>query len=103
LAEIDLQNLGNLSGSKTFFSTHATFGNILDLVNMRETTGQILDGKALAQKMQDELHQEISKLQPTIGRPPGLAVLMVRRMSAVKRKPASKPGLTPSDSIFPPM
>jgi methylenetetrahydrofolate dehydrogenase (NADP+) / methenyltetrahydrofolate cyclohydrolase len=44
---------------------------------MSETTGQILDGKALAQKMQDELHQKISQLQPTIGRPPGLAVLMV--------------------------
>jgi methylenetetrahydrofolate dehydrogenase (NADP+) / methenyltetrahydrofolate cyclohydrolase len=38
---------------------------------------KILDGKALAQKMQDALQQEISKLQPKIGRPPGLAVLMV--------------------------
>ena len=37
----------------------------------------ILDGKALAQKMQDALQQEISELQPKIGRPPGLAVLMV--------------------------
>ncbi len=38
---------------------------------------KILDGKALAQKMQDALQQEISELQPKIGRPPGLAVLMV--------------------------
>jgi methylenetetrahydrofolate dehydrogenase (NADP+) / methenyltetrahydrofolate cyclohydrolase len=41
------------------------------------STGQILDGKALAQKMQDALQQQIEKLQPKIGRPPGLAVLMV--------------------------
>lgn len=39
--------------------------------------GQILDGKALAQKMQAQLQQQIAQLQPQIGRPPGLAVLMV--------------------------
>ena len=39
--------------------------------------GRILDGKALAQKMQEALQQQISQLQPNIGRPPGLAVLMV--------------------------
>jgi methylenetetrahydrofolate dehydrogenase (NADP+) / methenyltetrahydrofolate cyclohydrolase len=44
---------------------------------MNEQTGRILDGKALAQKMQDRLQQQISQLQPQIGRPPGLAVLMV--------------------------
>jgi methylenetetrahydrofolate dehydrogenase (NADP+) / methenyltetrahydrofolate cyclohydrolase len=44
---------------------------------MNEQTGRILDGKALAQKMQDALQQQISQLQPEIGRPPGLAVLMV--------------------------
>jgi methylenetetrahydrofolate dehydrogenase (NADP+) / methenyltetrahydrofolate cyclohydrolase len=44
---------------------------------MSKQTGQILDGKALAQKMQDALAVQISKLQPDIGRPPGLAVLMV--------------------------
>ncbi len=38
---------------------------------------QILDGKALAQKMQAALASKIAQLQPTIGRPPGLAVLMV--------------------------
>jgi methylenetetrahydrofolate dehydrogenase (NADP+) / methenyltetrahydrofolate cyclohydrolase len=37
----------------------------------------ILDGKALAQKMQGEMKTKIDRLQPQIGRPPGLAVLMV--------------------------
>ncbi|MEM6613281.1 MAG: bifunctional methylenetetrahydrofolate dehydrogenase/methenyltetrahydrofolate cyclohydrolase FolD [Cyanobacteria bacterium P01_C01_bin.72] len=37
----------------------------------------LLDGKALAQKIQLELKEKIAQLEPTIGRPPGLAVLMV--------------------------
>jgi methylenetetrahydrofolate dehydrogenase (NADP+) / methenyltetrahydrofolate cyclohydrolase len=37
----------------------------------------ILDGKALAQKMQGELKIRIDRVQSQIGRPPGLAVLMV--------------------------
>ncbi len=41
------------------------------------STATILDGKALAQKMQGELKAKIDRLQPQIGRPPGLAVLMV--------------------------
>jgi methylenetetrahydrofolate dehydrogenase (NADP+) / methenyltetrahydrofolate cyclohydrolase len=41
------------------------------------STASILDGKALAQKMQGELKAKIDRLQPQIGRPPGLAVLMV--------------------------
>ncbi len=41
------------------------------------STATILDGKALAQKMQAELAIKIDRLQPQIGRPPGLAVLMV--------------------------
>lgn len=36
-----------------------------------------LDGKALAQKIQLELKEQIAQLEPKIGRPPGLAVLMV--------------------------
>ena len=44
---------------------------------MSTNTGQILDGKALALKMQDALRERIGKLEPKIGRPPGLAVLMV--------------------------
>lgn len=38
---------------------------------------QLLDGKALAQKIQAELAQQIQTLAPTVGRPPGLAVIMV--------------------------
>jgi methylenetetrahydrofolate dehydrogenase (NADP+) / methenyltetrahydrofolate cyclohydrolase len=41
------------------------------------STATILDGKALAQKMQDSLKTKIDRLQPQIGRAPGLAVLMV--------------------------
>jgi methylenetetrahydrofolate dehydrogenase (NADP+) / methenyltetrahydrofolate cyclohydrolase len=41
------------------------------------STATILDGKALAQKMQAALATKIDQLQPQIGRPPGLAVLMV--------------------------
>lgn len=38
---------------------------------------QLLDGKALAQKIQLELKEKVASLQAKIGRPPGLAVLMV--------------------------
>lgn len=44
---------------------------------MNAKTAKILDGKALAQKIQTELTTQIQALQPQIGRPPGLAVLMV--------------------------
>lgn len=44
---------------------------------MNTTKAQILDGKALAQKIQTNLQQEIANLEAKIGRPPGLAVLMV--------------------------
>lgn len=44
---------------------------------MEDKIAQILDGKALAQKIQSQLQQQIAQLQPKIGRPPGLAVLMV--------------------------
>jgi methylenetetrahydrofolate dehydrogenase (NADP+) / methenyltetrahydrofolate cyclohydrolase len=37
----------------------------------------LLDGKALAQKLQVELAQQVQTLQQQCGRPPGLAVLMV--------------------------
>jgi methylenetetrahydrofolate dehydrogenase (NADP+) / methenyltetrahydrofolate cyclohydrolase len=50
---------------------------LLSPIIMNAQTGQILDGKALAHKMQDALQQQISKLQSQIGRPPGLAVLMI--------------------------
>ncbi len=38
---------------------------------------QLLDGKALAQKMQAELATQVQSLTPRYGRPPGLAVLMI--------------------------
>ena len=37
----------------------------------------IIDGKALAKKMQQAIAAEVAQLQPKYGRPPGLAVLMV--------------------------
>lgn len=44
---------------------------------MNTKTAQLMDGKALAEKIQSELQQRIQALQPQIGRKPGLAVLMV--------------------------
>lgn len=38
---------------------------------------KIIDGKALAKKMQKAIAEEVAELQPIYGRPPGLAVLMV--------------------------
>lgn len=44
---------------------------------MTTKTAQILNGKALAAQIQTQLQQRIEALQQQIGRPPGLAVLMV--------------------------
>jgi methylenetetrahydrofolate dehydrogenase (NADP+)/methenyltetrahydrofolate cyclohydrolase len=44
---------------------------------MEAKTARILDGKALAQKIQSELSDRVRALQAETGRPPGLAVLMV--------------------------
>ncbi|MEA5533848.1 bifunctional methylenetetrahydrofolate dehydrogenase/methenyltetrahydrofolate cyclohydrolase FolD [Crocosphaera sp. XPORK-15E] len=44
---------------------------------MAPKTASLLNGKALAQKIQLELKASIEQLQPKIGRPPGLAVVMV--------------------------
>ena len=44
---------------------------------MPSQAAQILDGKALAHKLQQQLKQRIQELQPQIGRLPGLAVVMV--------------------------
>ncbi|OUL23308.1 bifunctional methylenetetrahydrofolate dehydrogenase/methenyltetrahydrofolate cyclohydrolase FolD [Nostoc sp. 106C] len=44
---------------------------------METKTAKLLDGKALAEKIHQEILERITKLQPQIGRPPGLAVLMV--------------------------
>jgi methylenetetrahydrofolate dehydrogenase (NADP+) / methenyltetrahydrofolate cyclohydrolase len=75
---------------------------------MSEHTGQILDGKALALKMQEALAQRIAKLQPHIGRPPGLAVLMVGDNPASaayvggKEKACAKVGIRSFGQHFPP-
>lgn len=37
----------------------------------------LLDGKSLAQQIQQNLADQVQRLQPLVGRPPGLAVLMV--------------------------
>lgn len=42
-----------------------------------KTDIQLLDGKALAERIQTELKERIQVLQPEVGRPPGLAVVMV--------------------------
>jgi methylenetetrahydrofolate dehydrogenase (NADP+) / methenyltetrahydrofolate cyclohydrolase len=44
---------------------------------MPDSNPCILDGKALAKKIQLELKEQITQLEEKIGRPPGLAVLMV--------------------------
>ncbi|BAY23811.1 tetrahydrofolate dehydrogenase/cyclohydrolase [Calothrix sp. NIES-2100] len=44
---------------------------------METKTAKLLDGKALAEKIHHTLLERITNLQPEIGRPPGLAVLMV--------------------------
>ncbi|MEA5569532.1 bifunctional methylenetetrahydrofolate dehydrogenase/methenyltetrahydrofolate cyclohydrolase FolD [Calothrix sp. UHCC 0171] len=44
---------------------------------MNTQTAKILDGKALAAKIQQSLSTQIAQVQPQIGRSPGLAVLMV--------------------------
>ncbi|MGL5034873.1 MAG: bifunctional methylenetetrahydrofolate dehydrogenase/methenyltetrahydrofolate cyclohydrolase FolD [Microcystaceae cyanobacterium] len=70
-------------------------------------TAQILDGKALAQKLQQQLKTEIQSLEPKIGRPPGLAVLMVgdNPASAVyvrnKEKACEKIGMRSFGRHFP--
>ena len=81
--------------------------NYTPKIVMSEHTGQILDGKALAQKMQDTLQQQIAQLQPKIGRPPGLAVLMVGDNPASaayvggKEKACSKVGIRSFGQHFP--
>lgn len=53
--------------------TQKTFLNIA----MHSTYANLLDGKALAQRIQTQLSEQVAQLLLTNGRPPGLAVLMV--------------------------
>ncbi len=72
-----------------------------------EKTGKLLDGKTLAAKIQQELSAAITKLQPQIGRPPGLAVLMVGDDPASaayvggKERACAKVGITSFGKHFP--
>lgn len=67
----------------------------------------IIDGKALAKKMQAAIAEEVAQLQPKYGRPPGLAVLMVGDNPAsaayVKNKETAchKAGITSFGKHFP--
>lgn len=74
---------------------------------METKTASILDGKALAAKIQSELTSQIQALQPKIGRPPGLAVLMVGDNPASaayvrnKEKSCAKVGIASFGKHFP--
>ncbi|WP_138500408.1 bifunctional methylenetetrahydrofolate dehydrogenase/methenyltetrahydrofolate cyclohydrolase FolD [Nostoc sp. PA-18-2419] len=74
---------------------------------MKTQTAKLLDGKALAAKIQQELSAAISELQPKIGRPPGLAVLMVGDNPAStayvrnKEKACAKVGIASFGKHFP--
>lgn len=74
---------------------------------METKTATLLDGKAIAAKIQLELSATITELQPQIGRPPGLAVLMVgdNPASAVyvrgKERACAKVGIASFGQHFP--
>lgn len=74
---------------------------------METKTATLLDGKAIAAKIQLELSATITELQPQIGRPPGLAVLMVgdNPASAVyvrgKERACTKVGIASFGKHFP--
>ena len=74
---------------------------------METQTAKLLDGKALAAKIHHELTTTISQLQPKIGRPPGLAVLMVGDNPASaayvrnKEKACAKVGIASFNRHFP--
>jgi methylenetetrahydrofolate dehydrogenase (NADP+)/methenyltetrahydrofolate cyclohydrolase len=74
---------------------------------METKTAKILDGKALAAKIQKELAATIAEVQPKIGRPPGLAVLMVGDNPASaayvsnKEKACAKVGIASFGKHFP--
>jgi methylenetetrahydrofolate dehydrogenase (NADP+)/methenyltetrahydrofolate cyclohydrolase len=74
---------------------------------MDTKTATILDGKALAQKIQAELQQRVKSLQQARNRPPGLAVLMVgdNPASAVyvrnKERSCAKVGIASFGKHFP--
>lgn len=74
---------------------------------METKTAKILDGKALAEKIYQELTAQITETQAKIGRPPGLAVLMVGDNPASaayvgnKEKACAKVGIASFGKHFP--
>lgn len=74
---------------------------------MTANTARIIDGKALADKIQSQLPGRIQELQAKIGRPPGLAVLMVGDNPASaayvsgKEKACTKVGIASFGKHFP--
>ncbi|MEH2082798.1 MAG: bifunctional methylenetetrahydrofolate dehydrogenase/methenyltetrahydrofolate cyclohydrolase FolD [Nostoc sp.] len=74
---------------------------------METKTAKLLDGKAIAAKIQQELSVAITQLQTKIGRPPGLAVLMVGDNPASaayvrnKEKACAKVGIASFGKHFP--
>jgi len=74
---------------------------------MTASNPRLLDGKALAQKIQSELKIQVIQLEQQMGRPPGLAVLMVGNnpASAVyvrnKEKACQKVGIASMGQHFP--
>ncbi|MCC5640137.1 bifunctional methylenetetrahydrofolate dehydrogenase/methenyltetrahydrofolate cyclohydrolase FolD [Nostoc sp. CHAB 5844] len=74
---------------------------------MKTTTAKLLDGKALAAKIHQQLQTRIQELQAKVGRPPGLAVLMVGDNPASatyvrnKEKACVKVGIASFGKYFP--
>lgn len=74
---------------------------------MHSTHAELLDGKALAQRIQAQLAEQVQHLLLTHGRPPGLAVLMVGDNPASaayvrnKERACAQVGITSFGSHFP--
>jgi methylenetetrahydrofolate dehydrogenase (NADP+)/methenyltetrahydrofolate cyclohydrolase len=74
---------------------------------MPPATAQILDGKTLSEKIQQQLRQRLDSLQTQVGRPAGLAVLMVGDNPASaayvrnKERACSKVGIASFSRHFP--
>ena len=74
---------------------------------METKTAKLLDGKALGLKIHEQLSTKIAQLQSDIGRPPGLAVLMVGDNPASaayvrnKERACSKVGIASFNRHFP--
>ena len=74
---------------------------------MHSNSAQLLDGKALAQRIQTQLAKQVQQLVTANGRPPGLAVLMVGDNPASaayvrnKERACAKVGITSFGRHFP--